>query len=146
MRNFTILLILQFECFKCLHNGTEGVSFKNKAIEHHEPKLTTPSQIQRTHTNSPNKTLLHLNLGEKPKEAAVNRAVVTNVVSRQKLRPAASQSGNSNSSTTSPSSSSRTHFAVDPHAPTKRRQKAPVMAPMQPRIPATLHGGLTSSM
>jgi hypothetical protein len=66
------------------------ISFEKEAIEHHEPKLTTPPQIQRTHTNSPNKTLLHLNLGEKPKKAVVNRAVVTNVVSRQKPRPAAS--------------------------------------------------------
>jgi hypothetical protein len=91
-----------------------AVSFKKEVIEHHEPKLTTPPQKQHTQTNSANKTLHHLNVGEKPKEAAANRAVITNIVSRQKPRPAASQSGNLNSSTTSPSSSGRTPLAVDP--------------------------------
>jgi hypothetical protein len=61
----------------------------------------------------------------------MNCAAVTNIDPRQQTRPAASQSDNLSSSTTGPSTSSRTKKVADPPAPTKRRQKTPVMAPMQ---------------
>jgi hypothetical protein len=88
-----------------------------------------------THNNAPNKTLHHLNLEEKPEAATMNCAAVTNVVPRQQTRPAPSQSDNSSSSTTGPSTSSRTKKVADPPVPTKRRHRTPVMAPMQATDP-----------
>jgi hypothetical protein len=84
---------------------------------------TTTATTTTCVTNAPNKTLHHLNLGEKLKEAPKSCAFVANAVPRQKLRPVASLSDNSNSSATGKQPYDvHTHIA-DPLTPALHHKK-----------------------
>jgi hypothetical protein len=97
---------------------------KNKAgaLSYHLRRSKGTSRAEATTTttttthvyNAPNKTLHHLNLEEKLKEVTKSRAVVANVVPRQKSRPAASLSDNPDSSATRKTTLSRTRTTADP--------------------------------
>jgi hypothetical protein len=72
----------------------------------------------------------------------MNCAVVTDVVLRQKSRPAASKSNISNSSTMGPPPSSPTHTHVDPPVLVKLQHRTLIVVPMNTTGLGHLRGGL----
>jgi hypothetical protein len=94
---------------------------------------TNTTTTQATHTNNAhNKTLHHHNLGEEPQANHCELRRHRQCCATLKLRPTASLSGNSKSSSTKwLSLSSRTHTIVDPPAPALLQRNTPVTAPMK---------------